>query len=461
MKFILYILVLSICTSLTFADVQVKLEKNTFKNFESIEVSYSNMPGESGEWANVIIEDAELSSYGHWKYTSGKKGTLTFDGQKAGKYQIRFFDKDSNLLVKKSIEIVVAENSIFELHSGIEVASFAQVFKGGWEKSVLEVTIVRVGKKEDHKYLVHFGGTIDHDWNGQVFPYRHNVQYARGEISRETYWTVINGERHNSIQGRRHGYSGMGYTIYIPGVGKGIKLYFSEELSKKADPKTILNKHLVATGQNRAIAEGKVTDPAILYKKIKNLENTITALKEKNTRISYLENKADKLEKKLEKQKKENEKKAEETLALLAKVKKENSELSKAVDTARNQAKKTQQPKPTNDVKITLSRLIRSKSDHFRSNGNRHAIYTVQILTSNYEKEKNAVVDASVKFWLGNKWVDGTLDDETPIPQFLPENSPSVVVVRGYVKTEDKASNIKVSLTLFSGHTIEQEFELK
>ncbi|RLD70208.1 MAG: hypothetical protein DRJ10_20595, partial [Bacteroidetes bacterium] len=72
--------------------VIVKTTKDSYKVNEPITVTFSGLPGDKKDWITLIKPSASVRDYGNWKYTNGKtSGSLTFDGMRAGDYEVRVF----------------------------------------------------------------------------------------------------------------------------------------------------------------------------------------------------------------------------------------------------------------------------------------------------------------------------------------------------------------------------------
>ena len=461
MRFFIFLGLCMVVASFMYADVTIKTSKDSYDSFQNIEVVFSGMVGESGEWANIILATENVSKYGDWKYTSKSEGNLVFAGKSPGQYEARIFDKNNKLLGKYPFTVVSSNKPMFEVKPGMKYSKFTQVFKGG-DQSVLKLTILRVGTKEEKNYLIKFSGTIDHDWNGKIVPYRLEERWAHGTVDRAYYWTIFNSKRHNTIEARKNRWGkGLNYTVCLPGTNKGISIYFSEKLSQKSKSKDIFDEYLKSVAGNIAVAQ-KTANRETLSKKVDELESTIQQLRKENLQIAQLQGRIGQLEKQLADAKSTHEKYRAKVKEEMASLKRHNNKLAKKLETTMK--KTTPNKAPVKKVNMSFADHLRFRTDSYYRNGVRFQWYSVELMVNNHEEKPDSIIDAEMKMWVDEKWKPGTmLKDKFPLPQKLEAMSPTNVYATAEIQSDNYLFPITVSIKfkLFSGAILEKEAELK
>ena len=94
----------------------VKTAKDVYNEQEEITVTFSGLPGNSKDWITLIKPNAPAREYGNWKYTKGKEsGSLTFDGMRAGDYEVRvFFNTDFTIQARYPFKVIKKKVTSFE-----------------------------------------------------------------------------------------------------------------------------------------------------------------------------------------------------------------------------------------------------------------------------------------------------------------------------------------------------------
>ena len=123
-----------------------------------------------------------------------------------------------------------------------EVGEYAEVYRG--EKN-LQVTIVRLGKREDKEALIEIVG-IDHPWDKRIFRAKVN-DYTTGSDADDKkidYKIKVNGVDYSLIAAR-----GYGRELYLrengdSGKESSYNLYYSKALSEDSKPEFLLTAYL-------------------------------------------------------------------------------------------------------------------------------------------------------------------------------------------------------------------------
>lgn len=464
--------------------MNIKTDKNTYKAFDDIKVNYSGIPEGEAEWANVILASREHSEYGTWTHVYSTEGNIEFCGQPAGEYEARIFGKQDKLLAKQVFTVTAREGKpLFEVNAETKHAKFVQVFQGTNGQSSLEVVVLRLGEKEERKFIVKFGGTVDHECNGQIYLFRLEEKWARGDVDQELYWTVFDGERRNTLQGKKSG-SGWGnrtmsYNVYLPGMS-GIAVSFSDEQSKEISAEEFFQEYLKSMDIDTTI-QNQTASPEVLYEKIETLSASVRRLEKENNRIHEINSSIEKLEKKLTKEEEAHQKSKADAATKIRELEQENNRLLKEVDTLKKDstAKKSftnnteetteQAPKPASDKKlhqgkITFSDNLKFHVDSYHRNGVRFQWYSVEIMINNREEKNDSVVGVEMDFWVNGEWQTGKpLKDRFSIPQHLPSMAPTNISAAAEIQSDDYLFPVitRVRFELFSGTFLEKEIELK
>jgi hypothetical protein len=101
------LLVGALQASTTSTEATIKMEQNTFSNQEEILVTFKGLKGQSNEWM-AIYPAGSSNDFGNivqWKLTGGtKNGTVTFEAQKVGNYDLRVFQA-ANFITHKEFSV--------------------------------------------------------------------------------------------------------------------------------------------------------------------------------------------------------------------------------------------------------------------------------------------------------------------------------------------------------------------
>jgi hypothetical protein len=88
----------------------LKALKSFFTTDEQVSISYSDLPGNDGDWITLTKVSDPDNTYGDWFYTSGKKsGTYSFNPVGPGIYEVRLYFNWPNggYVVQKRLKITV------------------------------------------------------------------------------------------------------------------------------------------------------------------------------------------------------------------------------------------------------------------------------------------------------------------------------------------------------------------
>ena len=133
--------------------VSVKTTKDSYKVNEPITVTFSGLPGDKKDWITLIKTSAPVRDYGNWKYTNGKtNGSLTFDGMRAGDYEVRVFFSNG---------FTVQARYPFKVSKSADEASLDDASKKSPAESYINSTIQKLDEVEKLKN--------NPDWNSDRF----------------------------------------------------------------------------------------------------------------------------------------------------------------------------------------------------------------------------------------------------------------------------------------------------
>ncbi|RLD69131.1 MAG: hypothetical protein DRI95_00970 [Bacteroidetes bacterium] len=133
--------------------VVVKTTKDSYKVNEPITVTFSGLPGDKKDWITLIKPSASVRDYGNWKYTNGKtSGSLTFDGMRAGDYEVRVFFSNG---------FTVQARYPFKVSKNADEASLDDASEESPAKNYINSTIQKLDEVEKLKN--------NPDWNNDRF----------------------------------------------------------------------------------------------------------------------------------------------------------------------------------------------------------------------------------------------------------------------------------------------------
>jgi hypothetical protein len=72
--------------------IKLATGRGVYHPYQPILVTYSGLPGSTGDWLTIVPVGTPADRYGQWQYTEGRtSGSMTFDGLASGKYEVRVY----------------------------------------------------------------------------------------------------------------------------------------------------------------------------------------------------------------------------------------------------------------------------------------------------------------------------------------------------------------------------------
>ena len=72
--------------------IQLSTNRGVFRPYEPVSVTYSGLPGTTGDWLTIVAVGTPANQYGQWQYTEGRtSGRMSFDGLPSGRYEVRVY----------------------------------------------------------------------------------------------------------------------------------------------------------------------------------------------------------------------------------------------------------------------------------------------------------------------------------------------------------------------------------
>jgi hypothetical protein len=221
---------------------------------EPVVVEFSGAPAHSDDWVAVSKAGETAETYVCWASLHEQaNGTVTLPGVAAGQYEARLFVAPDNrkiaagctFSVEKASNPYMVARALGEVSEKSAVVRYAQVFKGTSDSDVAEVSLVRVGAPGDNLYLLKFGGTFEHEWNGKIVLHRKSQCGNQGNFT-----TLVDGDRSVTISTHENQHGGVTeYVLWLQDNDRNerrrsIPLHYDESLSRQSKPFEILQEYL-------------------------------------------------------------------------------------------------------------------------------------------------------------------------------------------------------------------------
>jgi hypothetical protein len=76
----------------TGSKISLSTNRGVYDTYEQILVTFSGLPGTSGDWLTIVPVGTPANQYGEWQYSDGRtSGTMTFKGLGPGRYEVRVY----------------------------------------------------------------------------------------------------------------------------------------------------------------------------------------------------------------------------------------------------------------------------------------------------------------------------------------------------------------------------------
>lgn len=230
---------------------EIKTKSQIYVANEPVVVEFSGAAAHADDWVAISKAGDSPETYTSWtSLGSQSSGSVELPGLAAGNYEVRLFLSPETravaahcaFSVEKASNPYMVARGMGEVNEHSEVARYAQVFKGITDHDTVEVTMVRVDERHKNLWLLKFGGTFDHEWNGKVMLHRHDSSGKNGRFA-----TLIDGDRMVTVytHEQSHG-TNSEYSLWLRDLGRerGIPLHYDEALSRQVKPHEILAEYL-------------------------------------------------------------------------------------------------------------------------------------------------------------------------------------------------------------------------